>query len=536
MIYSAIYKLKIKKETEKLYNLWGQQLITLQERYIKSISLMLGRWYKLALAELKNNTEASYNEVFIDQKQFMSKEISWDDFKMFSKMLKEWFNAGAKQLNSSFKKDVKIDTSFSIDPADSLKYANQFAWSKIKGIDDYSRARIKSLITQGLDKGWGYNKLAKELKLDYSFSTYRARLIASQEIWEAYLSWKQTQFERYTRRYNEKGWKHWVSHRDSRTTGGCLWNDYQWWIPADQNFESGHERPTRFPWCRCNCVYRLFDPRDQWDTLTPDNAEETDTIQSTILQDDQFDDGIKPIWYDKHSTWVLPAKYFNAIWKQAEYITPKGRAYYQWAGDKINVWVHADEWTKQYVEVHEVGHFFFTRKVLKDETNFAKFKAIYKASAKEMKELIKDKILRHLFNPHNWVHEIWKALFDKYSEIARVSEYTVDVSKLVLWSWREIDQIKLSPQYQKQIWSFMDTIGALNKEASVGWWHGKSYYKNSITVFTDGLSKVSEKQCQEYFAHLNESYWIGNPIIETLLPETYNAMKEFYKEIGYEFI
>ena len=54
----------------------------------------------------------------------------------------------------------------------------------------------------------------------------------------------------------------------------------------------------------------------------------------------------------------------------------------------------------------------------------------------------------------------------------------------------------------------MDTIGALTKEAIVGSGHGKSYYKNSTQMFTYRNAKITEKRLQEYFAHLNETYFI----------------------------
>jgi hypothetical protein len=55
-------------------------------------------------------------------------------------------------------------------------------------------------------------------------------------------------------------------------------------------------------------------------------------------------------------------------------------------------------------------------------------------------------------------------------------------------------------------------------------------------MFTHGQAKITEKQLQEYFAHLNEVHWIGNPLIEKFLPETYKAMKEYYTSIGLDFI
>lgn len=539
MIYTAIYKLKIKKETQKLYNLWGKELIALQEKYINIISKMFGRWYKQVLEDLANNTEVKYNDLFIDQKQFINKDISNKDFEEYSKMMRDGFNIGAKQLNQAFKKDIRVDATFGVDPADSLKYANEFAGARIKGIDDYSKKRINGLISQGLEKGWWYNKLAEEIQRDFAFSKYRSRLIASQEIWEAYLNWKDRQFARYTSAYWQKGWKKWVSHRDDKTTDGCLGNDNAGWIPYDQEFPSGHMKPTRFVWCRCNCVYRLFDPRDQGQNLTIENASDVDTTQSFVPEDGDWQDGIKPTNYDQYSTQILPARYFNAIWKQAEYIQPKGRAFYHRVWDKINLWETVkspSKYVAQMVEAHEVWHFFFTRVVLPDEAKFLIFKEIFKKSVDEVKDLIKDKELRYLFNPHTWVNTIWEKLLEKFWDLKSNNTYKITKEIKELSSGRNVEFVKLSDELKEDIWNFMDTLWSLTKEATVGWWHGKSYYKNSSTVFTYSNAKITEKQTQEYFAHLNETHWLGNPIIEKFLPDTYKAMKEFYKSIWYDFI
>ena len=62
-----------------------------------------------------------------------------------------------------------------------------------------------------------------------------------------------------------------------------------------------------------------------------------DKEQSYIPEDGQWDDGMKPDNYDQYSSKILPARYFNAIGFKANYIEPKGRAYYMRRGDKINL-------------------------------------------------------------------------------------------------------------------------------------------------------------------------------------------------------
>lgn len=525
MIYTKIYKIKIQKEVEKLYNLWGQDLIDLQNKYIKIITKMLGRWYKETLQNLRDNPEVKFNDLFIDQKQFLYKEYSTSDFASYSKMMRDGFNIWAKQLNKAFKKDINIDTNFWIDPGDSLKYANEFAGARIKGVDDYTQKRINGLISRGIENGWGYNKLAKELERDYSFSRYRARLIASQEIGQAYIEWKARQFGRYQKEYWVVGWKQWVSHRDDRVTDDCLANDNQGWIEADQEFQSWNDKPTRFPGCRCNVVYRLFKPDE--DGLTVENADPVDTEQTEVTTPDEFDEGIKPENYDDYSSKILPAKYFNAIWKKANYLKPKWGAYYQKFRNQINIWTHTTEYAKQRTEAHEVWHFFFTRVVLQDEAKFKHFKKIFSDSIDEVKELIKDLKLRSAFNRYKGRTHTWKYLFDNYDEISKINEFSVKIKEIERSYWI-IEQVSLSDEFKEQVWDFLDTIGALTKETIVGSGHGKSYYKNSNQMFTYRNAKITEKQLQEYFAHLNETYFIWNDVIRVFLPKTYENMKNFY--------
>jgi len=68
------------------------------------------------LDDLESNTELKYNDIFIDQKQFINKDVSNKDLDEYGKMMQDGFNIGAKQLNKSFKKDIRVDTTFSVDP------------------------------------------------------------------------------------------------------------------------------------------------------------------------------------------------------------------------------------------------------------------------------------------------------------------------------------------------------------------------------------------------------------------------------------
>lgn len=50
--------------------------------------------------------------------------------------------------------------------------------------------------------------------------------------------------------------KSWSDVGDGRVSDGCLLNSADGWIPLDNEFNSGDERPPRFPGCRCGAQFR----------------------------------------------------------------------------------------------------------------------------------------------------------------------------------------------------------------------------------------------------------------------------------------
>lgn len=281
MISTKIYNEVFKKEDEKVYNLWWDKLIKTQTDLVKVLEKLFINWYNVALEEIKNNTELKLMWQSIEVQKVAS-ETDGDEIIPF---LETAFILWMEQLTLAFQKDPNIDISFNIKNEDALEYAKTQAWKLITQVDDYTKTRIAWLIEKALNEGWWYDKIAKVLKTDYSFSDYRAKLIASHELWNSYLAWKEAQFDKYRKEYNETWYKNWVSHRDSNTTPWCLHNDLQGRIEKDKDFDSdwNKSKPTRFPGCRCNIVYRLFKPNDE--RLTSENASEIDLAQAQIKPD-----------------------------------------------------------------------------------------------------------------------------------------------------------------------------------------------------------------------------------------------------------
>jgi hypothetical protein len=260
MIYTKIYKIKIFKAKQKLFDLWWKDLIKLQDKYIKVIEKILEKQYKWVLKELEQNPEVKYNDLYVDQEQFIEKDFE-DFVDQFVNMVAGAFAIWIKQLNKLMKREVTVEANFWLSNEAVIEYARWYAGARITMIDNYTKKRINKLITFWLEEWWWYKKLADELRKDYWFSRYRATLIASNEIGTSFIQWRNKQFEEYRAEFNPTWWwKKWTSHKDDRTTEWCLTNDNAWWIKYDQEYPSWHYSPPRFPWCRCTEDHRLFEP------------------------------------------------------------------------------------------------------------------------------------------------------------------------------------------------------------------------------------------------------------------------------------
>lgn len=522
------------KEIVRLYTLWGKELISIQRKYIKKIKKILQRQYKAVLKELETNPSILINDLLVDQKQFIEKyEDDEDGLETYTNMISDWFKEWAEQLDSSFKIDPRIDVSFGIKDEEALNFARLHAAEKVTRIDEYTRKRINNLVTKWIEEWRWYNKIKAELKKDYSFSDYRSRLIAAQEVWMAYLDWKQKQFEKYRSRFNENWFKKRNTQKDDKVTKWCYENWSVWWIPFDELFPSWHEKPTRFPWCRCNVSYRLFNPDDDSEELD----EAIDDEQN--FDDDWFDEWIKPINYDKISTKQIPAEYFNAIWHKWFKYMAKGSWYYSSAENIINIWWKIRKgialWIEKRIqtEFHEVWHAFFDKVILKNEKYKESFISMFLESQEELKEILNNKDVYDILT------------YSKFTDRTCIHLYEIDKIKKIKWyeiikrfykeKWMMISYYSWNDKLENDVWGLFDTIQALSN-SRYGFWHKSWYYWNGYKIlYNNWKSIISSNQWHEYFAHLNEVYYLWNDLMKIFMPKTYGNMKKYYKSIWFNF-
>lgn len=160
--------------------------------------------------------------------------------------------------------DLALGSSFELGNPVAVAELRATAAARVAGINATTRDGIRRIIADGVEAGKSYSAIAREIRAEYaSFATgsplahitSRAELVAVTEIGDAYETGSRTVVDRLSRAGLEME-KHWLDVGDRRVDPDCAANSDQGWIPVDQAFQTGHDRPTAHPGCRCTTEYR----------------------------------------------------------------------------------------------------------------------------------------------------------------------------------------------------------------------------------------------------------------------------------------
>jgi hypothetical protein len=156
--------------------------------------------------------------------------------------------------------DLAIGTSFNLRNPRAVAYLHEYGARQVTKINDTTREYIKTVVEQGVDEGWSYDRMAKAITERYSEFAVgkpqahidsRAHLIAVTEAGEAYEHGNLLVAQDLA----DNGiamQKHWLTVGDSGVDPDiCRANEDQGWIPLAQPYQSGHDRPLGHPACRC---------------------------------------------------------------------------------------------------------------------------------------------------------------------------------------------------------------------------------------------------------------------------------------------
>lgn len=159
---------------------------------------------------------------------------------------------------------LNLDITFSLDDPAAREYIRSVGADLVSRVDDTTRARLRGLIDAGTSNGWNYNQIAQAIIGEFGEMAVgrpqqhidsRAHLIAVTELGNAFEDGSLAAARRMAAMGLEME-KKWLTVGDNRVSEGCQVNQNAGWIPLDQPFPSGHDRPLRFPGCRCTALYQ----------------------------------------------------------------------------------------------------------------------------------------------------------------------------------------------------------------------------------------------------------------------------------------
>ncbi len=159
---------------------------------------------------------------------------------------------------------MDFERAFSLKNPRAVAYLEQHGAALVTKINDETRSQMRTLLTQAVDEGWSYTRTAKAIREQFDgFAGLkpqqhirdRATLVAVTEAGQAYEEGSLI----VAKGLGESGipmQKYWRTSGDERVSQGCKDNQAAGWIGLEELFPSGHERPLRFPGCRCSAKYQ----------------------------------------------------------------------------------------------------------------------------------------------------------------------------------------------------------------------------------------------------------------------------------------
>lgn len=174
---------------------------------------------------------------------------------------------GAKAMLGTLKASIGFDLA---NPRAVAWLAENPAAERVTMITETTRGYIAALVDRAVEDGASYSELARRITDRYEEMAAgkpqlhidsRAHLIAVTEVGEAYSAGNLMAGQAL----EDDGIpmeKAWDTVGDGRVSDGCDENAAAGWLPLADAFPSGHQRPLRFPGCRCDLLMRAVGADD----------------------------------------------------------------------------------------------------------------------------------------------------------------------------------------------------------------------------------------------------------------------------------
>lgn len=163
--------------------------------------------------------------------------------------------------------ETGIAVSFDLAHPAAAAYVRDHGAEQVTRIRETTREELRRIMGQAIDEGWTFDQTARAIVARYrhfagpargaapSPHVSRAHAIAVYELGDAY----EFATMATAREMQADGMvieKRWLSAGDARVRPDHAANAAEGWMPLDQVFGSGHERPPTDPGCRCSLLTR----------------------------------------------------------------------------------------------------------------------------------------------------------------------------------------------------------------------------------------------------------------------------------------
>lgn len=161
--------------------------------------------------------------------------------------------------------NLALDIKWDLKNPRAQRFLDNYGAAMVTNINETTREILQTLIGKAAEEGWSYQKTAMAIVERFeqfavgkpqAHIDSRAHLIAVTEIGNAYAEGTLI----VARDLAEAGIgveKYWSTVGDGNVSDECQLNEDADWIDINDAFPSGHQRPLRFPGCRCDLLTRV---------------------------------------------------------------------------------------------------------------------------------------------------------------------------------------------------------------------------------------------------------------------------------------
>jgi uncharacterized protein with gpF-like domain len=184
---------------------------------------------------------------------------TWSEMtKAMQEAISDGLEAGGDGLMDAL--DIPADdlTGFGFDVMnpEAIKYAKDHAAEQVTKINDVTKDRMRGLITRGVEEGWSYGRLTRQIKTSFDgMTSARARRIAVFELRDAYETGQRVMIDRLGKHGLDMETS-WLTAGDDRVRDSHRASAAEGWQEVGYVFSSGGEHPPTDPGCRCTSLYR----------------------------------------------------------------------------------------------------------------------------------------------------------------------------------------------------------------------------------------------------------------------------------------